>query len=504
MALPTDPFLIKVSFDDDEPRGGIANQTFQSLLRSNSIASRAISPFAHATAATPLETRGSRLGEGVPLATRLVADICPSQGPSAFTYVAPSPEQPPPPPNSPLTWALDSLVIRTAFRFPTSLAEPNHFPTPILSPADPPNSPDTWPFEPMETTNKMESAGTNTPGIGSSGQTTEAKDPPKAPEGALYEIRAVPGKGFGCFAINEIKRGTRILAESPILTVERAPYFLEDIKSKYDRLSAEDKAKYFSLHSAHGQDPRMWPQRIHPTVPTLERMRIIEQHEARHSKQPSLISIFQTNAFEMNDGAAVFFHASRFNHRCNSNACFTWNDKTAKEVIHTTHDIKAGEEITLTYCDATHDKATRQYELKNYGFVCDCPACGDTDDAESFATKSAERRYRLMELTQEMRPLRGHNLSGAIDSVQWLPQMMEYIALLVEEDHYSSLLASAYLDLALVLEGHGELRMGKNAAEKALEVRVDCMGLDFDETEEFARVVHRISRKLEKQDEDSD
>ena len=105
---------------------------------------------------------------------------------------------------------------------------------------------------------------------------------------------------------------------------------------------------------------------------------------------------------EKDSGAAVYVHASRFNHSCNPNAGFNWNPAIQKETIHAAQDIAAGEEITLSYCDATQNRAARLYQLKHYGFECDCPACADDDDPESFAAQSAARRYRLSELQREL------------------------------------------------------------------------------------------------------
>jgi hypothetical protein len=42
--------------------------------------------------------------------------------------------------------------------------------------------------------------------------------------------------------------------------------------------------------------------------------------------------------------------------------------------------VKKGEEITLCYVNMEHGKILRAYELKHYGFVCGCEACGDAED----------------------------------------------------------------------------------------------------------------------------
>jgi hypothetical protein len=258
-----------------------------------------------------------------------------------------------------------------------------------------------------------------------------------------YEIRAIPTKGYGCFALKPIGRGTRILADDPLLIVPVAEYMLSDIETAFTTLTPSQKALYHSLHSGHGQDPRAWPSRIHESVPPKERLRIQEQHTARTNSSPSLISIFQTNCMEMNQGAAVFPHAARFNHACNPNACFSWNATIGKETIHIMNPVAAGEEITLSYCDMIHDKSLRAYELKHYGFVCDCPACSDDEEDEtSFGYQSAERRFRLQELERETRFLRGANLSEGAKMEDFVKKLLTLAALHKAEGDYTARLAA--------------------------------------------------------------
>lgn len=140
---------------------------------------------------------------------------------------------------------------------------------------------------------------------------------------------------------------------------------------------------YFTLHSSHGQPASSWPSAVHSSVPDKERQRIEEQHAARTGPSPTLTSIFQTNCMGMGTGAAIFPNAARFNHACNPNACFSWNAKIGKETIHAMRDIEEGEEITLSYCGVDQGKRLRAWELKHYGFVCDCEACGDVEDVSS-------------------------------------------------------------------------------------------------------------------------
>ncbi|KAF2005660.1 SET domain-containing protein [Amniculicola lignicola CBS 123094] len=315
---------------------------------------------------------------------------------------------------------------------------------------------------------------------------------------APYEVRQIPGKGFGCFAVKDLKRGNRILTDDPLLIVPVGEYYLKDVEEAFQKLSPAEQALYFTLHSAHGQDPAKWPAKVHPSVSPMERLRILEQHHARIGKEPSLISIFQTNAMEHARGAAIFPYAARFNHSCNPNACFAWNNAIQKETIHAAADIKAGEEITVSYGDIKYDRDTRRWTLKHYGFECDCPACsGDVTNLNSWAGKSEERRFRMRELDEETHTLRGRNLEAGARTEGFLAKLLEFAKLLIEERDHTIHLANIYVDIALICERQGNLVIAKATAEKALRVKLDCHGPDFPDLKNYTGVVRRIKKKIE-------
>ncbi|KAF2818634.1 SET domain-containing protein [Ophiobolus disseminans] len=320
---------------------------------------------------------------------------------------------------------------------------------------------------------------------------------PVAPPNEYYEIRAIPGKGYGCFAVKPIERGTRILADDPLIIVPIAYYMNCDIQQAFDKLSAHEQKLYFSLHSGHGQDPKLWPSRISDQVPEHEKARIIEQHTARTGKDASLISIFQTNCMEKDKGAAVFPHAARFNHCCNPNACFTWNSAIQKETIHAMTDIQPDEQITLSYCDMTHERKLRSWELRHYGFVCDCRACtGDEEDETTFANQSAERRFRLEELERETKNLRGKYLLQGAQDPNFAKKLLEMAALHQQEGDWTARLANVFLDIALVCEVHGDVEMAVVAGAKAVQVKRDCQGADFPDYSKYVDVLRRLKTKL--------
>jgi hypothetical protein len=162
-------------------------------------------------------------------------------------------------------------------------------------------------------------------------------------EQQFFEIKQADPKGLGAYATSPIKPGTLLLAEPPLLRVNTDYYFKSDIEALFANLPQSKQEVYLSLSSAHGQ-PRDWyPSKIHPAVSEEERKRIKEQHAARTGKEKSVLSVFMTNAMDTGEGAAVFEHASRFNHCCVPNACFAWNEKLGVETIYATKEIEPGE-----------------------------------------------------------------------------------------------------------------------------------------------------------------
>ncbi|KAJ4993279.1 set domain-containing protein 5 [Stagonosporopsis vannaccii] len=315
---------------------------------------------------------------------------------------------------------------------------------------------------------------------------------PIAPPNPYYEIRAVPGKGYGCIATTPIPRGTRILADSALLSVPNAHYMASDIALAFAALTAAQQSLYLSLHSAHGQAPSHWPSSMHASVPARDKQRILEQHAARTAPSPSLLSIFQTNCMELGHGAGVFPHAARFNHSCVPNATFAWNERLRKETVHAMRDVGVGEELVICYVDVAHDRRLRAWELRHYGFVCGCVACGEGEDDSSPAFASAQRRLQLYDLDRETRRLRGSRLDDGAAQPGFAAKLLKMAALLQEEGAWDARLAGVFLDIALVCEANGDFMMGVRAGERALQVKRDAQGVDAADYKKYGEVLERI------------
>ncbi|QDS76147.1 hypothetical protein FKW77_007366 [Venturia effusa] len=325
----------------------------------------------------------------------------------------------------------------------------------------------------------------------SSNESTKSKVP-ATPPNPYFEFRQLPDRGISIFAKASIPRGALITAERPLMRVTKAHYMAEHVEEAVERLPADDKKKFWSLASAHGQDRSKYPSRIHPDVAEHEKNRIRQQHAARTSSSPTALSIFMTNAMECENGAAVFETAARFNHSCIPNAFFSWNTIKHEERIYASRAIEADEEITLSYCDPFYEFSQRQWELQHYGFVCVCPACVNLDDVESFGAESRERRFRLAELDE------GTSYPGTFADV--LRGKIEMAKLMREEGLSGTCLGDNYLSIArLVANAQSpDFNFAHKAATQALDVYTTCLGADSEKAIEAAKSVRAFEKQMKK------
>lgn len=96
-------------------------------------------------------------------------------------------------------------------------------------------------------------------------------------------------------------------------------------------------------------------------------------------------SIFLANRMGMGRnsmyGQGLFPLHSRINHSCSPNVTTSYNPTIGRLTIHTTRDIKAGDEVLGEYTNGTfRHKLWRQAALEYWGFVCQCKACTNPEE----------------------------------------------------------------------------------------------------------------------------
>ncbi|KAF9975669.1 hypothetical protein BGZ65_008152 [Modicella reniformis] len=172
-------------------------------------------------------------------------------------------------------------------------------------------------------------------------------------EESLYIVKDAPGKGRGMFATRDIKRGTCIISESPLV------YFYNtgpaDTIQAVNDMSKKNKKYFLALRNSH---------------PEL----------------PQDIGIIKTNALPLGCESldcAVFRVISRINHSCALNVKHSWNAKLKKETIFATEDIPAGSEIVTDYLSLLMTREERLKRLAaSFGFTCQCKYCASESSEE--------------------------------------------------------------------------------------------------------------------------
>lgn len=196
----------------------------------------------------------------------------------------------------------------------------------------------------------------------------------------LYEIRQSLFQGVGLFATANIPRGTRNLAEAPLLTCNNEVIDTQHLVDDFFDLSPTRQASYLALHY-HESDSI--------------KLRWFQATGGRFEDEPPLLreilAICQGNSMSIDPGSqmGVFLIGSRFNHSCVPNVHWVYNLPLEKQTFHTLCDVAKGEELTVYYIANALSQEESQKQLRyKWGFECTC----------SWRNAESGQRARLMEL----------------------------------------------------------------------------------------------------------
>ncbi|ORY13412.1 hypothetical protein BCR34DRAFT_586557 [Clohesyomyces aquaticus] len=273
---------------------------------------------------------------------------------------------------------------------------------------------------------------------------------------ALYTVLPSPGKGLGCFSINSIPIGTRILSETPLFAIDE-PRANSSVIDAFSHLSSSDQALYLTLHAS---DPT--------------------------SRGPALVvDIFNSNAWQTESRTSILLLAARFNHSCIPNASFAWNARLMQITVHAIATIPANEQINLSYETPYQTLASRREKLSAYGFQCSCKACSDDSIA------SDVRRARMAVLDGRIRVERKQKWKSEAPKAS-----LQLIRLVKEEGLVGEALGLAFHDAAAGWKKHGRLDLAVRYALKELEICVTCYGMDSPYVETTGRFLKNLQAEL--------
>lgn len=206
-----------------------------------------------------------------------------------------------------------------------------------------------------------------------------------------FIVQAIPGKGMGVIASHRIPRGSIILKDPFVISLQEPtedPFpkyetngllrqVLFQLLDQYVQLPMDKREQYASLHPHIEPELRDWfrEQLRHAGA---------ELTEDELDFVVRLYYTFNTNEFSKTEPGRgrmwtvrrLFLLTARINHSCCPNARSRQTTDGYK-VVTAIRDIEQGEEIALKYLDHTRfsGEAWRATTQRTWGFVCTCEGC---------------------------------------------------------------------------------------------------------------------------------
>lgn len=270
----------------------------------------------------------------------------------------------------------------------------------------------------------------------------------------------IAGIGFGVVSCQQIKTGSLIMSEKPLVTVP-ANFSQRSFLTQLQRLDREGRESFFALRN------------------TFTKFQPIE-------------GIVKTNAIPLGKGSAtgaIFPNCSRFNHSCTANAAYHWNEDAGEEKVFAVKDIDLGDEITVTYVPdevwTLPSKERKEQIARMFGFDCLCTRCACEDQMER--TKSDKRRTRIAEIDKNV----GDGVLIMTNPSKALLLCREALSLLQEEEESTPRFEVVLYDAFQICVAHGDLARASRFAELAAEAKEAWQGNDATGLAEMRAYIRR-------------
>ncbi|KAL1849399.1 SET domain-containing protein 5 [Diaporthe australafricana] len=282
----------------------------------------------------------------------------------------------------------------------------------------------------------------------------------------MFRVSHAGAKGFGVFATRPIARGTRILAEKPLLSITNKDPSVLAVAS---RLSHGDRQRLLSLstNDAKRESLLRLAAAAWESFPSLTSI----------TQNRELLNIFYNNNFSIAGSSgerAIFLTVARINHSCVPNAQGNVNTALpggSQFTIHALRAIAGGEEITISYLhDELAIRSVRQQRLKEgYGFECACEICSTVDLGES--------HQRRLNIRKTMAGFSEHHVGpdAAIRELFLTKALIETYEL---EGLSGRELGSLYFAAASLATKLGHGKEASVLGAKGLQIEEDTVGLD--------------------------
>ena len=201
---------------------------------------------------------------------------------------------------------------------------------------------------------------------------------------ACVKVSPIPGKGRGLVATVNIRKGTCIFTEEPLLRVA-----LSEIAGKLppdcNPLVSEVKASHRLKASQMERLEVATFEHVYASL-SLQKQKVLAMMHAvdlhgrgiTEAERPFAAYIANRHGDDPNRpfDSVLFARTALANHDCTPNAATAYQaGSNCKCLLYATRNITAGDEITISYISLTTSRAQRQAALKPWYFKCTCRSC---------------------------------------------------------------------------------------------------------------------------------
>ena len=238
----------------------------------------------------------------------------------------------------------------------------------------------------------------------------------------VLKITAIPGRGTAVLATGNIKPGTKIYQEKPLL-LTRIPASVTEarivLREEYEEAWADCSPESFRENVS-----RKLVDRAIRGLETKFQQRLYRSLYDKDEPKTDF-GIFLTNALPLADYSlmGVFPVINRMNHACIPNCCVHWNKQTDTLEVFSMENIQIGTELTISYIDlfSWADREARQeYLRKHFYFDCICRLCGLTGDR---LVQDDHNRREVKLLYHQLKTSSSDDLAGRL---KLMSEMCEY------------------------------------------------------------------------------
>lgn len=287
----------------------------------------------------------------------------------------------------------------------------------------------------------------------------------------MFRVSQAGAKGYGVFATRPIARGTRIIADRILLSVDNRD---TSVLGAAARLSPDDLQGLLSL-SINNAKRQSWAYLATAAWGSFP------SSLGSIAQRSDLLNIFYNNNFALSGPSgrrAVFRTVARLNHSCVPNAQGNLNTALpgGQFTIHALREIADGEEITISYLhNELEIRSARQKRLKEgYGFECACEICSSVNAGERHE-RSHQRRLRIQEMLADFSAQDSSTTGGIsreFDLTKAVIDTYEAEGLAGRE------LASLYFAAAGLATELGHMKEASDLGARGLRIEEDAVGVD--------------------------